>query len=53
VDNQYREMSWGTVHPTWQEQHQMLTDAGFATIERNFVRHIPQGTHYLAVAHKC
>lgn len=52
VDNQYREMSWGTVHPTWQEQHQMLTEAGFATIERHFVRHVPQGTHYLAVAHK-
>ena len=52
VDNQYREMSWGTVHPTWQEQHQMLTGAGFAPIERHFVRHIPQGPHYLAVAHK-
>ena len=52
VDNQYREMSWGTVHPTWQEQHQMLTQAGFAAIERHFVRHIPQGPHYLAVAHK-
>ena len=25
VDNQYREMSGGTVHPTWQEQQQMLT----------------------------
>jgi ubiquinone/menaquinone biosynthesis C-methylase UbiE len=52
VDNQYREMSWGTVHPTWQEQHLMLTEAGFAAIERHFVRHIPQGTHYLAIAHK-
>jgi ubiquinone/menaquinone biosynthesis C-methylase UbiE len=52
VNNQYREMSWGTVHPTWQEQHQMLTEAGFAALERHFVRHIPQGTHYLAVAHK-
>jgi ubiquinone/menaquinone biosynthesis C-methylase UbiE len=52
VGNQYREMTWGTVHPTWQEQHQMLTQAGFAAIERHFVRHIPQGTHYLAVAHK-
>jgi ubiquinone/menaquinone biosynthesis C-methylase UbiE len=52
VDNQYREMVWGTVHPTWQAQHQMLTEAGFAAIERHFVRHIPQGTHYLAVAHK-
>jgi ubiquinone/menaquinone biosynthesis C-methylase UbiE len=52
VDNQYREMSWGTVHPTWLEQHQMLTEAGFAAIERHFVRHIPQGTHYLATAHK-
>jgi len=52
VDNQYREMSWGTVHPTWQEQHQMLTAAGFATVERHFVRHIPQGAHYLAIAHK-
>ena len=52
VDNQYREMSWGTVHPTWQEQHQMLTEAGFAPIERHFVRHIPQGPHYLAIAHK-
>ena len=52
VDNQYREMSWGTVHPTWQEQQQMLTAAGFATIERHFVRYIPQGPHYLALAHK-
>jgi len=52
VDNQYREMIWGTVHPTWQAQHQMLTEAGFNAIERHFVRHIPQGTHYLAVAHK-
>jgi ubiquinone/menaquinone biosynthesis C-methylase UbiE len=52
VDNQYREMSWGTVHPTWQEQHQMLTGVGFAAIARHFVRHIPQGTHYLAIAHK-
>jgi ubiquinone/menaquinone biosynthesis C-methylase UbiE len=52
VDNQYREMSWGTVHPTWQEQHQLLAGAGFTAIERHFVRHIPQGTHYLAVAHK-
>jgi ubiquinone/menaquinone biosynthesis C-methylase UbiE len=52
VDNQYREMSWGTVHPTWQEQHQMLVEAGFTAIERHFVRRIPQGTHYLAVAHK-
>ena len=52
VDNQYREMSWGTVHPTWQEQQQMLTGAGFAAIERHFVRHIPQGPHYLAVAYK-
>ena len=52
VDNQYREMIWGTVHPTWQEQRQMLTEAGFAAIERHFVRHIPQGTHYLAIAHK-
>jgi ubiquinone/menaquinone biosynthesis C-methylase UbiE len=52
VDNQYREMIWGTVHPTWQEQHQMLTAAGFAAIERYFVQHIPQGTHYLAIAHK-
>jgi ubiquinone/menaquinone biosynthesis C-methylase UbiE len=52
VDNQYREMSWGTVHPTWREQQQMLTGAGFVGIERHFVRHIPQGTHYLAVAHK-
>ena len=32
VNNQYREMSWGTVHPTWHEQHQMLTDAGFTAI---------------------
>jgi hypothetical protein len=30
----------------------MLTEAGFTTIERHFVQHIPQGTHYLAVAHK-
>jgi len=52
VDNQYREMVWGTVHPTWQEQHQMLTEAGFDAIERHFVRHIPQGAHYLAIAHK-
>jgi ubiquinone/menaquinone biosynthesis C-methylase UbiE len=52
VDNQYREMSWGTVHPTWQEQQQMLTEVGFAAIERHFVRHIPQGAHYLALAHK-
>src|SRR5436305_1834350 len=52
VDNQYREMSWGTVHPTWQEQQHMLAAAGFAAVERPFVRHIPQGTHYLAVAHK-
>jgi ubiquinone/menaquinone biosynthesis C-methylase UbiE len=52
VDNQYREMSWGTVHPTWQAQHQMLTEAGFTPIERHFVRHIPQGPHYLAIAHK-
>jgi ubiquinone/menaquinone biosynthesis C-methylase UbiE len=52
VDNQYREMSWGTVHPTWQEQQQMLTAAGFAVPDRHFVRHIPQGPHYLAVAHK-
>jgi ubiquinone/menaquinone biosynthesis C-methylase UbiE len=52
VNNQYREMSWGTVHPTWHEQHQMLTEAGFTVIERHFVRHMPQGTHYLAVAHK-
>ena len=52
VDNQYREMIWGTVHPTWQEQHQMLTEAGFTTVERHFVRYIPQGTHYLAIAHK-
>jgi ubiquinone/menaquinone biosynthesis C-methylase UbiE len=52
VDNQYREMSWGTVHPTWQEQQQMLAEVGFTTIERHFVRHLPQGTHYLAVAHK-
>jgi ubiquinone/menaquinone biosynthesis C-methylase UbiE len=52
VGNQYREMTWGTVHPTWQEQHQMLTEAGFTAIERHFVRHIPQGTHYLAIAHK-
>jgi ubiquinone/menaquinone biosynthesis C-methylase UbiE len=52
VDNQYREMVWGTVHPTWQAQHRMLTEAGFAAVERHFVPHIPQGTHYLAVAHK-
>jgi ubiquinone/menaquinone biosynthesis C-methylase UbiE len=52
VGNQYREMTWGTVHPTWQEQQRMLTEAGFTAIERHFVRHIPQGTHYLAVAHK-
>jgi ubiquinone/menaquinone biosynthesis C-methylase UbiE len=52
VDNQYREMAWGTVHPTWGEQHQVLTEAGFVALERHFVRHIPQGTHYLAVAHK-
>jgi ubiquinone/menaquinone biosynthesis C-methylase UbiE len=52
VNNQYREMSWGTVHPTWHEQDQMLTQAGFTAIERHFVRHMPQGTHYLAVAHK-
>jgi ubiquinone/menaquinone biosynthesis C-methylase UbiE len=52
VDNQYRELVWGTVHPTWQAQQQMLTEAGFTAIERHFVRHIPQGTHYLAVAHK-
>jgi len=52
VDNQYREMIWGTVHPTWQEQRQMLTEAGFDAIERHFVQHIPQGTHYLAIAHK-
>jgi hypothetical protein len=52
VNNQYREMSWGTVHPTWHEQHQMLTEAGFAAIERYFVRHMPQGSHYLAVAYK-
>ena len=30
----------------------MLTQAGFTTIDRHFVRHIPQGPHYLAVAHK-
>jgi hypothetical protein len=30
----------------------MLTEAGFAAIARHFVPHIPQGTHYLAVAHK-
>jgi hypothetical protein len=41
VGNQYREMSWGTVHPTWRERHQMLTEAGFAAIERHFVRRIP------------
>ena len=52
VDNQYREMSWGTIHPTWHEQQQMLTVAGFVGIERHFVRNIPQGTHYLAVAYK-
>jgi ubiquinone/menaquinone biosynthesis C-methylase UbiE len=52
VDNQYREMAWGTVHPTWQEQRRMLTEAGFTAIERHFVQQIPQGTHYLAVAHK-
>jgi ubiquinone/menaquinone biosynthesis C-methylase UbiE len=52
VDNQYREMVWGTVHPTWQAQRQMLTEAGFVAVERHFVPHIPQGTHYLAVAHK-
>jgi ubiquinone/menaquinone biosynthesis C-methylase UbiE len=52
VNNQYREMSWGTVHPTWQEQQQMLTEAGFTAIERSFVQHIPQGAHYLAIAHK-
>ena len=52
VDNQYREMSWGTVHPTWQAQQQMLTAAGFGPIERHFVRNIPQGAHYLAIAHK-
>jgi ubiquinone/menaquinone biosynthesis C-methylase UbiE len=52
VGNQYREMTWGTVHPTWREQQQMLTEAGFAAIERHFVRHIPQGTHYLSIAHK-
>ena len=52
LHGQYREMTWGTVHPAWREQHQMLTEAGFVAIERHFVRHIPQGTHYLAVAHK-
>jgi cyclopropane fatty-acyl-phospholipid synthase-like methyltransferase len=52
VDNQYREMIWGTVHPTWQGQQQILTAAGFTAVERHFVRHIPQGTHYLAIAHK-
>jgi len=52
VDNQYREMVWGTIHPTWQVQHRMLTEAGFVAIERHFVRQIPQGMHYLAVAHK-
>jgi len=39
-------------HPTWQVQQQMLTEAGFISIERHFVRQIPQGTHYLAVVHK-
>ncbi len=52
VDNQYREMIWGTVHPTWQGQQHMLTGAGFTAVERHFVRHIPQGPHYLAIAHK-
>lgn len=52
VANQYREMIWGTIHPTWQEQQQMLTGAGFDASERHVVRHIPPGTHYLAVAHK-
>jgi ubiquinone/menaquinone biosynthesis C-methylase UbiE len=52
VNNQYREMSWGTIHPTWHEQHHMLTAAGFATVERHFVQRLPQGTHYLVVAHK-
>jgi hypothetical protein len=42
----------GVVHPIWQEQQQMLTAATFAAIERHFVRHILQGTHCLAVAHK-
>jgi hypothetical protein len=52
VGNQYREMAWGTVHPTWQAQQHMLAGAGFDAVERHFVSNIPQGTHYLAVAHK-
>ena len=41
VDNQYREMSWGTVHPTWQEQQQMLTGGRFCSHRAPFCAAYP------------
>ena len=49
---QYTEMIWGTVHPTWEEQHGMLGRVGFSAVERHFLEGMPFGIHYLTVAHK-
>jgi len=52
VFSQYQEMTWGTVHPTQEERHRMLSKAGFAPINHYLVSGPPQGMNYLDVAKK-
>ena len=52
VFSQYQEMTWGTVHPTQRERHNLLTKAGFRLVEHHFVSGPPQGMNYLDVARK-
>ena len=52
VFSQYQEMTWGTIHPTQQDRHNLLTTAGFKPVEHHFVSGPPQGVNYLDVARK-
>lgn len=52
VFGQYQEMTWGTIHPTQEDRHSLLTRSGFTPVEHHFVSGPPQGMAYLDVAHK-
>ena len=52
VSGQYTEMSWGTIHPTWEERQNWLTNVGFKTVDHHFITGMPQGTVYLDIARK-
>ena len=52
VQNQYLEMGWGTVMPTWEDRYEILTKVGFTAAETHFISGMPHGLTYLDVARK-